>query len=157
VSPLSERDWFSAKIFKAWKELFHATWRSFSNTVAHLTKDIRRHKHLIESQASIVEYEAIQDLRSQSKAFFEKHRIEELDRRRLCVQRWLCPLDVQTRHETAAKSRYATSGDWLLKDPTFLKWFDFDYGDEPLLWLSGIPGAGKDHFMYHGRACNSRS
>jgi hypothetical protein len=66
------------------------------------------------------------------------------------VQRWLCSLDAQTRHETAAKSRYATSGDWLLKDPTFTRWFDFHYGDEPLLWLSGIPGAGKYDLLCHG-------
>ena len=126
-----------------WKELFHATWRSFSNTVAHLIKDLHRHKSLIESQATIVEYEVLLDLRARSQRQFEEQLLAELDRKRLSVQQWLCPLDAQARHEDATEKRYGNSGDWLLKNATFEKWFDFNYGNEPLLWLSGIPGAGK--------------
>ncbi|KAF2642210.1 hypothetical protein P280DRAFT_449775 [Massarina eburnea CBS 473.64] len=126
-----------------WKQIFHATWRSFSKTVTHLAEDLRRHKSLIESQASLVQFEEIQNMRNQSQTHFEEYRLNELNRKRLSIQQWLCPLDVQSRHEDASESRYGNSGDWLLKDPRFVKWFDFDYCAEPLLWLSGIPGAGK--------------
>ncbi|KAF1840937.1 uncharacterized protein K460DRAFT_410330 [Cucurbitaria berberidis CBS 394.84] len=128
---------------RTWKELFHATWRSFSNTVTHLSKNLHRHKSLIESQATIVQFEALQDLRTQSQRNYEEYNRSELDRKRLSVQQWLCPINAQTRHEDATKNRYGDSGDWLLKDPRFKKWYDFDYCHEPLLWLSGIPGAGK--------------
>jgi len=72
----------------------------------------------------------------------------ELNRKRLNIQQWLCALDVQHRHEDASTSRYGNSGEWLLKDSRFVKWFDFDYCAEPLLWLSGIPGAGKPPCIY---------
>jgi hypothetical protein len=106
-------------------------------------KDLHRHKSLIESQATIVEYELLQDLRAQSQRQFEEQRLAELDRKRLSVQQWLCPLDARTRHEIAARKRHGNSGDWIFKHATFESWYDFNYGNEPLLWLSGIPGAGK--------------
>ncbi|KAF2726766.1 hypothetical protein EJ04DRAFT_452711 [Polyplosphaeria fusca] len=128
---------------RKWKELFHATWRSFSNTVAHLSKNLHRHKNLIESQASIIQFEALQDLRTQSQRHFEEQNMAELDRRRLSVLQWLCAVDVQARQEYVARLRYGRTGQWLLNDPRFVKWFSIDYCAEPLLWLNGIPGAGK--------------
>lgn len=132
----------------AWKELFHATWRSFSKTVTHLAEDLRRHKSLIISQASLVQFEEIQNLRCQSQRYFEEHRSNEINRKRLRIRQWLCALDVQGRHEDISRSRYGKSGEWLLKDPRFVKWFDFDFCAEPLLWLSGIPGAGEHPHVY---------
>lgn len=85
----------------------------------------------------------MQDLRTQSQRRFEEQNMAELDRRRLSVQQWLCALDVQARQEDAAKVRYDRTGQWLLNDPRFVKWFSIDYCAEPLLWLSGIPGAGE--------------
>ncbi|KAH8722373.1 hypothetical protein GQ44DRAFT_687152 [Phaeosphaeriaceae sp. PMI808] len=126
---------------RTWKELFHATWRSFSNTVTHLSQNLHRHKSLIESQASIAEYEKLQDLYIQSMRHFEVDKQAELDRKRKNVQHWLGTVDAQSRHEDATKARYATSGNWLIQEPQFKQWFDFNTCQQPLLWLSGIPGA----------------
>ncbi|PYH80228.1 hypothetical protein BO82DRAFT_393179 [Aspergillus uvarum CBS 121591] len=35
------------------------------------------------------------------------------------------------------------SGAWLLRDKAFTRWLDFSAGTSPVLWLQGIPGAGK--------------
>ncbi|PYI24427.1 hypothetical protein BO99DRAFT_92751 [Aspergillus violaceofuscus CBS 115571] len=35
------------------------------------------------------------------------------------------------------------SGAWLLRDNAFTRWLDFSAGTPPVLWLQGIPGAGK--------------
>ncbi|RAH68765.1 NACHT domain protein [Aspergillus aculeatinus CBS 121060] len=35
------------------------------------------------------------------------------------------------------------SGAWLLRDKAFTSWLDFSAGTPPILWLQGIPGAGK--------------
>ncbi|PYI36155.1 NACHT domain protein [Aspergillus indologenus CBS 114.80] len=35
------------------------------------------------------------------------------------------------------------SGAWLLRDKAFTRWLDFSAGTPPVLWLQGIPGAGK--------------
>ena len=122
-----------AKSMTAWKELFHATSRSFNNTVAHLSQNLHRHKTLIESQASIVEFKVLQDLRIQCQRQFEKQNSAELERRRLSVLQWLCPPDAQARHEDAAKARHGTSSRWLFSASRFIKWFNFNYCAEPLL------------------------
>ncbi|KAI2477453.1 Goodbye domain containing protein [Pyrenophora tritici-repentis] len=57
---------------KKWQELFHATWRPFSKTVAQLNKDMHRHKKLIENQISIAGYEAMQSSHSESMMHFEE-------------------------------------------------------------------------------------
>lgn len=84
----------------------------------------------------------LQDLRIQSRRHFDEQNAAELDRKRLSVHQWLCSTNAQARHEDASRSRHGLSGQWLLKDPRFTKWFSFDFCSEPLLWLSGIPGAG---------------
>ncbi|KAF2800244.1 hypothetical protein K505DRAFT_229183, partial [Melanomma pulvis-pyrius CBS 109.77] len=128
---------------RTWKQLFHATWRSFSSSIEHLTKSLQRHKSLLEDQASIIHFEEFQDLHLRAKREFEAQRSAELDRRRLNIQQWLCAHDIEARQEDAAKSRYNGTGNWLIQDSRFTKWFNFDYCAESLLWLSGIPGAGK--------------
>ncbi|PZC93210.1 zf-H2C2-2 domain containing protein [Pyrenophora tritici-repentis] len=128
---------------KKWQELFHTTWRPFSKTVAQLNKDMHRYKKLIENQISIAGYEAMQSSHSESMMHFEELKQVELHRKRLTVQQWLCRLDVQARHEDAIKNRHANSGDWLLQNSIFRKWYDFQSCWEPLLRLSGMPGAGK--------------
>ena len=38
------------------------------------------------------------------------------------------------------------TGEWLLKNPTYLKWFDQQHG---MLWIKGKPGAGKSTLIKH--------
>ncbi|XPS93405.1 hypothetical protein M3J09_002762 [Ascochyta lentis] len=81
--------------------------------------------------------------RISSQRYFEEAKLAELDRRRLSVQQWLGSSPAQARHESATKLRHGTSGQWLFQDIRFQKWFDFEYCTDPVLWLNGIPGAGK--------------
>jgi len=105
---------------------------------------MRQHKHLIESQASIVEFEEIQKLRKVADAEFQNARDADLDRRRSKVMQWLSPASSETIQEGCEKARseYPGTGQWLLRDDRFQSWFDPSFCSNPLLWLSGIPGAG---------------
>ncbi|KAH7065669.1 hypothetical protein BKA63DRAFT_571819 [Paraphoma chrysanthemicola] len=128
---------------RTWKELFHATWRPFSKTVAYLNDNLRRHKLLIESQASIAQYELLHNIQTDSLKRFQEQKKAETMQKRLGLKSWLCSVDVQVRHEEAAKIRHGSSGDWIFQDPTFKKWYEISSCWDPLLWLTGMPGAGK--------------
>ncbi|CAI6332799.1 unnamed protein product [Periconia digitata] len=127
----------------AWRQLFEAARKMFSENLKQLENDLSRHTALIDRQASLEEYSSAQAARLQSQQYFEEARAAELDRRRTIVQQWLGSTAAQTRHDSHIMARHPCTGDWLFRDPRFQKWFDFDYCIDPILWLNGIPGAGK--------------
>ena len=106
---------------------------------------MQQHRRLIESQAGIVEFEEIQKIRKLAEVEFQNVRDADLDRRLSKVLQWLSPASSETIQESCEKARseYPRTGKWLLTDDKFSKWFHPNFCSNPLLWLSGIPGAGK--------------
>jgi len=103
-----------------------------------------RHKRLIEGSATLTQFEEIQNLRNDAIRAFERDRKAHEERRQVVVKQWLSPCDYETqqnRHRST-RSICIDSGRWLLESSQFQKWFSPDYCSTPLLWLSGIPGAG---------------
>ncbi|KAG8830164.1 hypothetical protein FRC17_005292 [Serendipita sp. 399] len=56
------------------------------------------------------------------------------------VLQWLKAADPRTDHNAARKVHEPGTGDWLLDSEQFKTWMG---EDEKILWLNGIPGAGK--------------
>jgi hypothetical protein len=114
-----------------------------------LTNKMRQHKHLVESQASIVEFEAIQKLRKLAEVEFQSIRDADLDYRHSKVLQWLSHASSNVIQESCEKARldYQGTGHWLLKDDRFKKWFDPGFCSNPLLWLTGIPGSGNRNLL----------
>ncbi|KAI0010504.1 hypothetical protein F4779DRAFT_577169 [Xylariaceae sp. FL0662B] len=127
------------------KQVFQATWRGFTRKIEHLKENLRRHKQLIESHATIVQFEEIQRLRDDARRTFESHQRGEMDRHRLRVIQWLSPFNVDNLQAqyTETRSICGDAGRWLLNDSRFQKWFNPNQCLSPLLWINGIPGAGK--------------
>lgn len=46
-------------------------------------------------------------------------------------------------HRRLPDQRYPTSGDWILEEDIFLQWIDPNNLSADLLYLNGMPGAGK--------------
>ncbi|KAM7213295.1 hypothetical protein V8F06_011306 [Rhypophila decipiens] len=115
-----------------WKKLFVAVWSGFLVKLREIMQKMERHKHLIESQASIVQFEEAQRFRETVEANFREIR-EQFVR-----HKWPDQLNC-----ARAKSDSPGSGQWLLKHGQFKDWYDPVYCLKPLLWLNGIPGAGK--------------
>ncbi|KAI2633104.1 hypothetical protein GGS26DRAFT_555304 [Hypomontagnella submonticulosa] len=130
---------------RLWKQLFQATWRGFTVKIQHLRENLRRHRHLIESRATIVQFEEIQKLRDSANLEFKAHQRAETDRRRLRVTQWLSPFSMENLQDQYRETRSicANAGGWLIQDPRFRKWFNPSQHMWPLLWINGIPGAGK--------------
>jgi hypothetical protein len=105
---------------------------------------MQQHRHLIESQATIAQFEEIQKLRKLADIEFQNAKDADLDRRRSKVLQWLSPASSEFIQYDCERARAEspTTGQWLFQDERFRKWFDPDFCSNPLLWLSGIPGAG---------------
>ncbi|KAK4221419.1 hypothetical protein QBC38DRAFT_492123 [Podospora fimiseda] len=128
-----------------WKKMFSALWKGFVVKLEELKDNMRRHRQLIVEQGSIVRFQELQQLRVLAETKFQDIQDEYVRRRWTDAQRWLTPYNSHLQQEicAAARNECPGSGQWLLNDNRFKKWFDPLFCSTPLLWLNGIPGAGK--------------
>ena len=107
------------------------------------------HRQLVESTATVSQIEDEQKRRRLEDDRFEAHlKSEELQRHRQ-VNSWLRAADVTSEqyHFSKVRASHQGTGQWLLDHPLFKSWLDPQFPNiPPLLWLTGIPGAGKIHF-----------
>ena len=128
----------------AWKHLFHSSWKTFKTQFHYILGSLNRHKHLVESQASLVEYEQSKVARLAAENSFEEMAKAEKSRRYLAVAEKIHPPNTRTDHEGAVETRHEhpESGRWILQHRSLRDWMDFTRPDGPVLWINGIPGAG---------------
>jgi hypothetical protein len=130
--------------YTAWKVLFDATWKTYRTRFQSIINDIRRRKELIESGANAVQFQMLE--KSLAIAEVESQRQREVhDREGMSfIRDWLNAAPVQEDHEERQMVRNARAGscEWVLGTARFQTWEDVGSGS-PLLWIHGIPGAGK--------------
>jgi hypothetical protein len=143
----------------AWRQLFRATWKDFSTHFSHLLVNLRRHKGLIESQAQLNEIECSQASRHTQGIEIEQSRLareaqekhfsamESSDKKKqyLAIVEKISPASVSAVHTIAIGhwKKAPGFGQWLLGHEKMKAWLDAERCDSELLWLKGIPGAGK--------------
>ncbi|KAF2807330.1 putative zinc finger protein [Mytilinidion resinicola] len=129
-----------------WKQMFDATWKTYKSRFSGIISNMSRHRSLIENQATLSQIEDFRESRLIENDRFEAEIKNEELRRSHSVYNWLraTSIDTDQYHLSKIRADYPGTGRWLLVNPTFKKWFDPQYATiPPLLWLNGIPGAGK--------------
>jgi hypothetical protein len=111
--------------------------------------NIQRHGRLVESQANLVEFEQLfhqmEMGRAAAEADFQRRKEEDGRNRRITVRNWLsaASTDVDQDRGVSSRSLNPDSGRWLLRNNQVQGWFSPELCSESLLWIHGIPGAGK--------------
>ena len=86
----------------------------------------------------------IQKLREMTETHFKKS--SELERKKqldIVIEK-LSASNYQLDHYLASEQRRRTkSGEWILQTTEFQEWLDTDGSNNPLLYVHGIPGAGR--------------
>ncbi|KAK4158351.1 hypothetical protein C8A00DRAFT_28632 [Chaetomidium leptoderma] len=96
--------WMALK-YSARVELFRANWKGFTSKVDHIKGNLRRHKDLIESHASVAQVEEIRALRLREKQRSQEDNEDRIRRRKVAVFQWLSPPAVEVTHERYNKVR----------------------------------------------------
>ncbi|KAI1121431.1 putative zinc finger protein [Nemania abortiva] len=129
-----------------WQQLFSETWTACKSRLSNIIHSINQRRSLIESQATPSQIEEVRGNIQQSRQI-EDHELDEQNLRRIkAVHNWLSATNVDTDQDNYTKTRaeYPTTGQWLLGNTLFQEWFNPRFPTiPPLLWLNGIPGAGK--------------
>ncbi|CEN61886.1 hypothetical protein ASPCAL08533 [Aspergillus calidoustus] len=135
------------KFFKhpVWKQLFRVQWDSSKVKFSRIIESFQSHKMLLESQASLVEFTEHRKSVAEREEKYRREKDDEDRRKRRAVRNWLSAAnsgDDQANyiHESA---NYPGTGEWILRDSLVGAWSNPSIMTTPLLWLTGIPGAGK--------------
>lgn len=124
--------------------MFHAAWRGFIPKVDLIKTKMQRNYNLLKTEATLAQLEEVRRIHRIAVDEFNNQRQAELDRRRNYVALWLCAPNSHGVQEEIAEARVCPdAGSWLIEDHTFTNWVDPHFCDNPLLWITGKPGAGK--------------
>ncbi|KAK4196326.1 hypothetical protein QBC40DRAFT_351857 [Triangularia verruculosa] len=129
-----------------WKQVFQATWKTYKSRFDDLIKGIRRHRDLIINQANLSRIEESLKERKAMDENFKQIADAEGNRMLRELHGWLRAANVINDQDkyTKLRSGYPGTGYWLLDNPKFKEWFETPCQlVPPVLWLNGIPGAGK--------------
>jgi hypothetical protein len=129
-----------------WKQVFRATWKNFRSQFGCVIEHLRRHKHLVEMQASLMQFKEIQQVRLQAEFDFGEIRKAEEAKRRKDVLEWLSPANWEEDQAVKAglRSEYPGVCSWILEQKNIQNWRDLSKWNDSrsILWIHGIPGAG---------------
>ena len=149
---------------KFWKTLFESTWNGLRKKIQQISNNLTEHKQLFsfilqlaqskelkdqsqrlqDLQSQIEEeFGEVQEFRKQAQEDFDRRKREENFGRRREIHKWLNAVDNGTRHADILKKTHPGTGEWLLKTQQFEKWYKPNHCLDPLLWMSGKPGAGE--------------
>ena len=128
----------------AWKQFFRSSWKTFNTKFRCILSNLSRHKNLIESQASLAEFEQSQLARLAAQNSFEQIAKGEKSRRLMAVIEKIHPPNSLNDHEQAVEIRqeHPDTGRWILEVGQLKRWMDPLATDVLILWVNGIPGAG---------------
>ncbi|KAJ6007433.1 ankyrin repeat-containing protein [Penicillium herquei] len=125
-------------------QIFRETWPNYKIKFSPIIDSLTRHKQLVEERITFTQLETVIAHSVKASEELERQRNADESTTHRAVQCWLNSADVQVDHESVSdvRSTNQAAGQWLLQNDVFRSWQSADTKD-PLLWLSGIPGAGK--------------
>ncbi|KAK0723346.1 hypothetical protein B0T26DRAFT_773091, partial [Lasiosphaeria miniovina] len=62
---------------KLWRSPFQTSWKGFASEIDLLKNNLARHRRLIQTRGSLVEFEAVQNIRTQSEANFRELKLSK--------------------------------------------------------------------------------
>ncbi|CAO2649603.1 Nn.00g069880.m01.CDS01 [Neocucurbitaria sp. VM-36] len=131
---------------KLWMRFFRSMWKDFSTRFDGIRKSLGRHKALIESCASLAQYHRYQEDMRDLKSKLDETVDAERTKKRLALKVWLAVGEQpQEDHRSYCEVRkqYSTTARWILQHESIKTWMASDMAITPVLWMHGIPGAGK--------------
>jgi hypothetical protein len=149
-------------IANRWKQVFRSLWKDYGTKFKSILDSLSRHRQLLSEQAALLHYQHHQhdsQMILHHIKQYERDRWAEIDRlneeERIRKQRdkfaileWFSASQSTTMdHEffKSIRSQCSGSGRWILKDDKVNDWLESEIPVSSIMWLNGIPGAGKPY------------
>ncbi|KAI4681506.1 hypothetical protein J4E81_009864 [Alternaria sp. BMP 2799] len=131
---------------RLWTRFFKSMWKNFHTKFEGVLSSLRRHKDIVECRASLAQYRLYQDDVADFRAKLEENVKREETKKLMLVKDWLAVGDLpRFDHDSFCKirSECATTAKWVTQHETIKHWIHSDIPNSPVVWIYGIPGAGK--------------
>ena len=108
-------------------------------------KKLERSKELLLQSANIAHFHEAQEARQLFSMELEALSERTKEDRMLTVVDWLSPVSCSVDHEElqAKRHEFPQTTRWIFKQSTIREWLQTDDSTKCMLWICGIPGAGK--------------
>jgi len=130
--------------FPVLRQIFQETWPNYKIKFGPIIDNLKRHKQLVEGRITFTQLELVIENGQKALEELNTQRRSNENIQHRAVRCWLHSADVQVDQESASSVRSTNekAGEWLIQHHLFQAWQDTNNKD-PLLWLTGIPGAGR--------------
>lgn len=129
-----------------WLHIFDRVWPMHSSVVSEVASHIERLARLMRTDIRLEHIQQEYEFRKDALEGFKKQAKEN---RQQEFYRIKTSLNLRGYNEALNRIhglRCREAGAWLFSNETYTKWFDGFPGESRILWLKGIPGAGKKTF-----------
>ncbi|OAP56381.1 hypothetical protein AYL99_09560 [Fonsecaea erecta] len=143
----------------AWRQLFRSSWSDFKAKFDGILRNLARHRRLVESQFILLqarqheahhtevlkEIQALELEMQFTRGLLEGEQEARRKRQRSAICEWIAGNSTYDSHERAQRDRrdYAQTGLWIIQNEKVSSWLSDDLPRSSMLWVHGIPGAGK--------------
>lgn len=129
---------------KAWHFWFAIDWGLFECRFKLILQKLALHCDLLDKEAAAAHFSEMKQDRDKRQFAVDAYEQERRNKMAQDVFRWLSAEESQQEDQLIRISdkRQLETCDWVLKDPQMKSWIEDDCGDA-ILWMTGIPGAGK--------------
>ncbi|KAL2130484.1 hypothetical protein VTI74DRAFT_6338 [Chaetomium olivicolor] len=123
--------------------VFESVWPRERDRLEQVINLIERHTACMRSEVTTQNIREEREFRAKTLAHFnEEQEFQELQKFQTLMAR-VSPESYDDRLDWLLNRSSETSADWFISDQSFLSWLDTSNPTVRLLWLEGIPGAGK--------------
>lgn len=138
---------------KVWRQIFKSVWKNHKTRYQSILDSLQRHSKLLAEQANLLHIGQsqfhIQTYENDLNEMFRRLDLQEDDelaKKQQSVLQWFSAASTtSTDHEDSRRVRETSAGNgsWILENEKANNWMELDPPDRSILWINGIPGAGK--------------
>ncbi|KAI8630272.1 NACHT domain protein [Xylariaceae sp. FL1651] len=135
------------KFFKMprWKFFFEPLWPKHKDKIKVVMTHIDNHGRLMRNEVRLEHIQQEHEARRRALEYYEQEERSRRDQEFYRIKTDIAPQSHDERLDGIQARVYQGTGTWLLENATFKEWLRPATASSRLLWLQGIPGAGKTY------------
>ncbi|KAL9122534.1 MAG: hypothetical protein Q9187_000916 [Circinaria calcarea] len=128
---------------KKWSIFFESLWPRYAGKISVILHNIRRHKLLVTDEVTLANITEAYKARERAYEEYDKNQ-QEWDRLNFAeVNRSIAPSMYDHELERLGSKCNRVTGEWMRTEDAFCDWSDLKSPMTRIIWLVGIPGAGR--------------
>ncbi|KAH6845632.1 hypothetical protein B0I37DRAFT_407111 [Chaetomium sp. MPI-CAGE-AT-0009] len=125
------------------KIMFETLWPKRRERIAVVEANIERHARLLGENITFESIKREHEARLRAFAEYQEAETFRANQKFHALKTALCPRMYDDKLEWLSSRTYPGTAGWLAREEAFREWMDVSSSSKTLLWLQGIPGAGK--------------